>query len=283
MGIIWLIIKIILWTLLVSICFIISVCMLIVLAPIRYEAYLEKYEELNYEVKFKYLIGIKGYFSLQDGIPSRKISFFGKQVYSLEEKEKEKDKDKLDKQQAAPNLLATTYTENQCSERKVIKSSLTHETTPIKKTKVISSKLEETVNEQHILKSSKKGIRSVLREVVALPRYVPIVKGVFKLIKELITYIGPREWSFELIIGREDPADTGELIAKLIMLYPWYYQHGVIEGNYEASGIWGGFLAEGKFCVAGILKRIIVFLWHRPTRELIKLILSQRKEDNDGK
>lgn len=278
MGIIWLIIKIILWTLLVSICFIISICMLIVLAPMRYEAYLEKYEELNYEIKFKYLIGISGCFSLQDGIPSRKISFFGKQVYSFKEEE-----DQLDKQEVTPNPVATSTIENQCSECKVIKSSFTEEGKIIKKTEVVSSEVEEMINEQPISKLSKKGVKSLLREVAALPHYIAILKNVFKLIKELITYIGPREWSFELVIGREDPADTGELIAKLIMLYPWYYQHGVIEGNYEASGIWGGFLAEGKFCIAGILKRIIVFLWQRPTRELIKLILRQRKEDNDGR
>ena len=96
-------------------------------------------------------------------------------------------------------------------------------------------------------------------------------------------YILPRKWSYELVIGKEDPADTGELIAKLTMLYPLYYKNGIISGDFEKSGIWGGFLAKGKFSILGILRRIVVFALRPVVRKYIKLILRIRKEEQHGK
>ncbi len=300
MGIIWLIIKIILWTLFAGVSCIIFLCMLVLLAPIRYEAYLEKYDGLNYEVKLRYLMGIRGHFYLQDGIQSGEVKVFGKRVYSSKEEEKGIE-EKIDVWEAktiqsgadngqervkdAPDRKATNRQGRDLKKQQVPirKSSLIDEHKTVEQTVTSSSIIREEEENERDFKPDKGGITKSIKEVMAIPQFAEILKSTFKLIKELIIYIGPKEWSFELIIGREDPADTGELMAKLIMLYPWYYQHGVIEGNYEAAGIWGGFLAEGKFCIGGIIRRIIVFLWYRPVRESIKLILSQRKEEKDGK
>lgn len=299
MGIIWLMIKLILWTVLGCATFIISAFMLILLMPIRYEVYLEKYDVLNYEIKLKYLPGVRGYFFLQEGMQSNVISIFGKQVYaSKNDANKQEDADQIKDKNVVVHVKEKGDCKKEPSKHSLMKAK-THgsnqkifhkeKSTLVSEDQVQTNKVAKRLSSDGKVKEKEevnKGLQSVKTSISQMrnaANFIPIVKSVVKLIKSLIRYIGPREWSFELVIGREDPADTGELMAKLIMLYPWYYQHGSIEGNYETAGIWGGFLAQGKFRIGGVLTRIIAFLWYRPVRQWIKHILSQRKEEKHGK
>ncbi len=295
MGIIWLIIKIILWTVLACMSVFVFLCILALVAPVRYEAYLEKYDQLNYDVKVRYLRGVKGHFYLQDGIKYQEIKAFGKRLYF------EKEELSLKEQEVAviPKVVhpTTKY------EQDHVKDQLKDDQVDVQKQ--MTKKQQATYKTVSSIKESKGTGKTVqasrmafeesdqkenhtdsniglIREIVSLPYFWRLLKSICKLLKDITIYIGPKEWSFELVVGKEEPAETGELMAKLIMLYPWYYQHGIIKGNYETPGIWGGFLAEGKFCIGGILKRIIAFLWYKPVRESIKLILRKRKEEEDG-
>ncbi|WP_157047652.1 hypothetical protein [Cellulosilyticum ruminicola] len=109
-----------------------------------------------------------------------------------------------------------------------------------------------------------------------------LVREILRLLKSILKYVLPRKWSYELVIGKDDPADTGELIAKLTMAYQLYYKHGIIRGDFEKSGIWGGFLAKGRFSIVGILKRIISFTLKPVVRKYIRLVLKIRKEEKYG-
>ena len=81
MGILWLIKKIILIILLAILVLVFAVVGIVLVAPIRYEAYLAKYETLAYDIKFTYLLGIKGNFFLEGQDKNHKVSAFGKILY----------------------------------------------------------------------------------------------------------------------------------------------------------------------------------------------------------
>ena len=296
MGMIWLIIKIILWTVLACMSLFVFLCILALVAPVRYEAYLEKYDQLNYDVKVRYLRGVKGHFYLQDGIKYQEIKAFGKRLYFEKEELSLKEQEVV----VTPNVAGPTTNRKQNKAEDILKNNqVSAQKQTIKKQQVTHkavSSIKESENARKAVQTSNivsekseqkedhpSSNINLMKELVSMPDLWGLLKSICRLVKSLIIYIGPKAWSFELVVGKEEPAETGELMAKLIMFYPWYYQHGIIKGNYEAPGIWGGFLAEGKFCIGGILKRIIVFLWYRPVRESIKLILRRRKEEEDGK
>ena len=65
MSILWLIIKIILVVLLALLILLILGLLIILICPISYEVYLEKYDELIYDIKFTYLGLIRGRFCLE--------------------------------------------------------------------------------------------------------------------------------------------------------------------------------------------------------------------------
>ncbi len=276
MGIIWLIIKIILWTILICMGLLVLASIILLLAPIRYEVYLEKYELLSYEIKVRYLGVVKWDFCLQEGIKYQQVKILGKRLYFEEKNLKEVQ---VEEGETFQEEASDAYSAQERKESEISSEHLISETT---------QGVEETVSKRTVKRyqspTGKKTAderktfdwRNTLSSITDL---YGVVKGVYHLIKGLLFYLKPKEWSFELIVGREDPADTGDLMAKLIMIYPLYYKHGVIKGNYEKAMVSGGFLATGKFCVGGILKHIIAFLWYKPVRKSLKRILQKGKEE----
>lgn len=295
MGILWLIIKIILWTILICIGLFILLCTILLIAPIRYEVYLEKYEALNYEIKVRYLGGVKVHFYLKESLKCHQIKVFGKRLYFEEEN--------LDvtKVQEVEEILDPEEEHSlvDCQHEQIrdVKINIQDQLLTEKQEQAMRcSSLEESAktSEQDVAKTTQSKVKKKVKEEAerekqaatdwkqmlrAIPDLYGVIKGICKLVKALFIYIKPKQWSFELVVGKEDPADTGELMAKLIMLYPLYYKHGIIKGDYEKDTICGGFLAEGRFCIGGILKRIIVFLWYKPVRLFIKTILRKGKEE----
>ncbi len=244
MEIIWLIIKIILYVFLGGLGLFLCVLALILLTPIYYEAYLEKYDGLNYHFKIRTLRWIYAYISLEDGRRDCQVKAFGRAFFK-----KKAGCNDVQQEPLTSEVSKVTDEEPQITSKKYVQAD----------------KSQPSVT-----------------EMVFNPFFLPAIKQFFSSGKRLIKYLAPKEWSFELILGKEDHADTGELIAKLSLFYPLYCQHGMISGNYEKKGVWGGFLVEGKFRLWGVLKCILIFLCHKAIRQYLKWILELRREEKDG-
>lgn len=306
MGILWLIIKIILFVLLALLGLILLGLLIILISPISYEAYLEKYDELIYDIKFTYLGLVCGHFCLEKGYKNHEIKAFGKVLYEDKVKENPEEKETIPKKETTLKKEEISL-KNKTSDKEVPKKKgksakqqrikqkrvNNHQTKTYDQVKDIDTPVVEEIQETtesavREVKAETKGFtenldKHQLKELLFTKDFWQIIKETFSLIKSIVKYILPRQWSYELIIGKDDPADTGELLAKLTMLYPLYYKHGIVRGDFERSGIWGGFLAKGKFSILGILKRIVIFLFRPVVREYIKLILKIRKEEEHGK
>lgn len=297
MSILWLIIKIIL-ILLFGICGLTFILLgIILLAPIRYEAYLAKYEDLSYDIKVTYLMGIKGIFYLDEGKKNHKISIFKRVLYQNKDEEvpceseetqsKEKDLDALNEKSSDSNK------QQGLSQKKVMHKPVLPSNKVVKDEKEVNPQLKkeaeaevveasETVKNETI-KTVEKMPSSWITKLIWSKETYGAIKQVCKCVWRIIQTIWPYEWDFEVIVGQEDPADTGELIAKLTLLYPLYYRHGIVRGDYERECLEGGFLIKGKFNLGHILWHIMRCAFSYSVRYFIKLIIELRKEEKNGK
>lgn len=304
MSVLWLIIKIILLVLLAAVLFIIFTLTIICMAPIKYEGHYEKYDEMYYRIEIRYLRWIYARFTLEKGLQNHEIKIFGKIIYkevsegskgkgSEESKAKSQSDEQILKKEQERGEKEIEGVVGQVSQQATGDSAPKAEQISQKKVmtkedkkseKVIRSehnesqklnnKQKETSTEKH--KETKKMDFDRIKVLFLNHTFYAVLKEAGHSMKHLLRYISPEEWYFELIIGREDPADTGELIAKLTLLYPWYYHHGIIRGDYEEEGLWGGILAKGKFRIIGILRILIALILNKATRKYIKLILKNR-------
>ena len=87
----------------------------------------------------------------------------------------------------------------------------------------------------------------------------------------------------EVEIGKEDPADTGQLIAMLSALYPLYYSFASIVGNYEKECFYGKLEANGSFTLGRLIYEIIRYIRTTSVKQLIKFIRKDRKGNKDGR
>lgn len=232
MSIVWFIIKIILFVLIGILLLGGVVITTILLAPIRYDVYFSKYEELVYDIKIRYLLGIKACFYLDKGAKKHRVSLFGKKLYEVNETNASNE----DHTMQAESLKIKENNES-------IMQTITQESSKSPNTPV-ETKQPKLENKQRKSKNAQAvDIKKMLLDPLTYKAMKRLVQGIWKLLK----IIAPKEWDFEVIVGTGEPADTGELIAKLTMLYPMYYQHGIIKGNYEEKCLMGGCLLKGKF------------------------------------
>lgn len=295
MNILWLIIRIILWLLLVLIGLIVGAILIILLAPIRYEVYFSKEEQVTYDIRVRYLGGISAKFFQDFKETKHVVRAFWKTLYKkelcLDEDSKLADKEK---DATSPvQGLSLKKTEESASQRGSSVKVLSNQEKTIEKEEVMDSKIQQETEEE--IREINEKVREETNEFVERSSFSTIWtflsdKSTYKAIKEIgkcvwriFKCIRPHQCDFELVIGEEDPADTGELIAKLTLLYPLYYQHGIIRGHYEKACVEGGFLVKGKFRLGCILWQIIRCIISPPVWKMIQLISKIRKEDRNGK
>lgn len=294
MSILWLIIKVILFALLgIAILLVVGLA-IILLAPIHYEAYAERYDELIYDIHFRYLKGIKGSFYLEDRVKAHKVSVFGKVLYEdkvekdevtsqalrmREDNNESKQKYKNEKDNQTNRVLherANVPSEG-CSEykkqakkevvsEKIIKQPITKD---IEHTTQEAAEKAKDETKQKIKEVSDLDIKEILLDPLTYHASKCMIKGIWDILK----VVAPKEWDFEVVIGTGDPADTGALIAKLTLLYPIYYSHGIIRGDYEKACLMGGFLIKGKFRLGQIVICLIRLYLEKDVRTFINLIL----------
>ena len=309
MTILWLIIKIILIVLLALLGVGVFLLGVVLYAPICYEAYFAKYDELSYDIQFKYLGGIKGCFYQEKDKKNHKISLFGKVIYKNEVKEELTDTEPLEKGQPSPkkeivynkkqiDIQPNSSLGKQEKEIKLVKSKAANQSIDtneklFKVEKEVNPGLKQEIKED-VEDLAEKAVDETVETVKKMPynwaKKLVFDKNTYGAIRQVILCIWrilkeifPYEWSFEIVIGKEDPADTGETIAKLTMLYPMYYRHGIIRGNYEKECLEGGFLAKGRFTLGGILWHMLKCIFSKQVRILMKFIFRIRKEEDNGK
>lgn len=115
--------------------------------------------------------------------------------------------------------------------------------------------------------------------------YTDILQGetfqkAFQKVKKQLLWvlklIKPRKCRISLMVGMEDPASTGQIMAVYGMLYPFIGNHVFIQADFEEKALEGDVLIKGKitafiFCIVAV--KLFV---DKNIRKLVKLL---KKED----
>ncbi|MBD5520387.1 MAG: DUF2953 domain-containing protein [Lachnospiraceae bacterium] len=116
--------------------------------------------------------------------------------------------------------------------------------------------------------------------------YLDIIKGdIFKssfaLCKDelysIFSYIKPRTFKTDLVIGTGDPASTGQVLAYYYaVLYPILGPQAHVQGDFEQKRIEGTALIKGKIKLFTFIKAAVRIYFNKDIRKLLKLF---KKED----
>lgn len=285
MAVLWMIIKVILCILLVIMGLILTITLMILLLPIDYKIYVSYLEQFIGKIKIKVFYIITIFLEQNDQDLQIDIRLFGRRILPKEEKTKKKTS-KSDEMIGAthrdrPKQEVTQQSRSVKEENKEKQNNTSKE----KKIPVRKEKLET----EEDIKKVEKGILDHLREGWKLVHVLwtdenrkLFLKAIKQLFKELWEGMRPDYLSFELTIGRENPADTGELLALIAFLFPFYSRYGNVTGNFNEEMLSGRVDLSGKFNLWRLIKPFLKLILNKSVRNYIHLILNIRKEEYNG-
>ncbi len=92
----------------------------------------------------------------------------------------------------------------------------------------------------------------------------------------IFSYIRPRKFQADLIIGMDDPAATGKILSYYGMLYPLIGEHVNIVSDFERKRLEGNVLIKGKVKLFTFIKAAVRIYFSKDVRKLLSLF---KKED----
>lgn len=145
--------------------------------------------------------------------------------------------------------------------------------------KNIFRKIKEMIqNIQYTIRNFCDKIKSVLDQISYYREIIEsdVFQQSLKLCKgELISILKslkPQKFEANLIVGMEDPAATGEILAIWGMLYPLIGEHVNITGDFENNRMEGHVLLKGKIKVITFVRAAIRIYFNKDIKKLIKLL-----------
>lgn len=87
----------------------------------------------------------------------------------------------------------------------------------------------------------------------------------------ILKELKPDKVEADVIVGTEDPATTGEILAICGMLYPWIGQHVRVVGDFERAHIEGRIFIKGKLRAFTFLRVAVKVYLNKDIKALIKL------------
>lgn len=82
----------------------------------------------------------------------------------------------------------------------------------------------------------------------------------------------PQKFQAKLVVGMDDPATTGEILAIWGMLYPWIGGHVDVAGDFERKRLEGQALVKGRIRFFTFLRVAVKIYFNRDIRKLYKLL-----------
>lgn len=92
----------------------------------------------------------------------------------------------------------------------------------------------------------------------------------------ILKMVRPRKYRANLLIGLDDPAGTGQIMAVYGMLYPLIGQHVFIQADFEEKIVEGDLYIKGKITVIVFLIAALKLYMDKNVRKLLKML---KRED----
>ncbi len=277
MAILGLIIKIILFALIAIFLLILWIFLFVIFSPIRYEVFINNDDDPQYIAHINLFFLIKIVVKRQNNNTSTHIYLFGTQLKRRKTKEpklKKKRETKSKKENTKIKLNKNQADKKQTSkEEKNIKSREIYNKQPKNESLEKSSKkIKESLTKE-------RGNLEALMKYIRNEYFMSFFKAATRLLLDVMNIFKPYIFRFQVVIGSEDAAETGMLMSKILAFYPLYCKYGVIEGDYVNPCFTVNLELMGKLNLFRILKKLIVFIWNKDSRQYIKFIMNARKEE----
>lgn len=277
-------------------CIILSLC-LALFVPVHYRAELKRTEgescppiEVNAKVTWLFgFINIRVLYPADVYLRAR-ILFFT--LFRIPEKKKKEKEKKNVNGEKTENLKKDKQTEENDESIENKGDGSIAEEIPEEETQYTKEKLPLKSRINKILGSIKniwytlKRICGKIKEIIEnIEYYLEVIKSdtfkkAFLLSKDelfsIFSYIKPRKFIADLIIGAGDPAATGQILSYYGILYPLIGNNVTVTGDFERKRIEGSVFFKGKIKFFTFLKAVIRIYFNKDIRKLLKLF---KKED----
>jgi hypothetical protein len=132
--------------------------------------------------------------------------------------------------------------------------------------------------------SGTKGAVRRRRDVLAILRTPGLLRGLFHLLRDLLRSLRPRRLRVELVIGLEDPADTGRLAGVLAPLRLLFGKRTLgkesnvsiaVTPDFSGPRLQGYSCASVQFVPLKLIALVIGFLFSAPVFRALRLMMRQ--------
>lgn len=237
----------------------------VLIIPIEYQVYINKQDSIYAKTDMRWLYSIMALEIIydQDQIVHKTLKIFGKKVFPFKRKQVRQPKEY--KQSAKPP--------------KPVKQVKEKQRTNVNKT----IKPSKHVKDKEKPKKKKTKSKNLLNNILDFKYKRELLEDTIEWIGKVLREIMPSKFFLSLEIGKDDPADTGQLIGMLAVLYPFYYSNINITGNYEKECFYGILKARGGFTLGKILYDFIKYVRKMSVGQMIKFIRQGRREKKHGR
>lgn len=115
------------------------------------------------------------------------------------------------------------------------------------------------------------------KELFELEASKEAIAFAWKWLKYLLWHIRPRRLQGYLKLGREDPADTGELLGLACALIPVYGRHFVMEPDFDREVLEGDFYMKGYIQLYVVARVLCKYYFNKNLRRFIKRLKRGRE------
>lgn len=241
--------------------------LIILTVPIKYRIYINKSDETYALASLRWLYFVAGMDIIYESGSeiTTKFKLFGKVVGAKKPKKykqsKQKDVRKSDHHIAMDKTserLVTKEQDKKEDKKENIKKS--NKTTKSKKSK-----------------KKKGGLKEIIAQIQSFYYKKQLLADTINWIGKVFKRIWPSAIYMEIEVGKEDPADTGQLIALLSAFYPLHYSFASIIGNYEKECFYAKIDAKGDIVLGKLVYDFIKYIRTTSAKQLIKFIRKIRK------
>jgi hypothetical protein len=121
-------------------------------------------------------------------------------------------------------------------------------------------------------------IKSVLNDIMYYQEIVEsdVFQNSLRLCKDelfrALKRLRPQKMQADLIIGMDDPAVTGQILAVWGMLYPFIGEYVNIVGDFEQTRIEGHAFIKGKISIVTFVRTVVRIYFNQDVKKLLKLL-----------
>lgn len=305
--VILLILKIILYILLGLIGLLILLLSIILFVPIRYTAYVEKYDELKVDVKATWLLKIVRLKYFYDKQSSYSLKVFWKSVFSSDAIDDVKSKQVLNNDEIIKAKTDTqinkSYNSNKDIEEKKadIKTTIPKDSSlvkeninkpkdinkfkdvnkPINQENKITSKSKlhkKTSNEKkqktdkQKLKKKESKIKKIIKDIIAFLKndeYDGVIKFVFIELYHILKALLPSRVRLNMKIGTGDPATTGYILGMISILYAVSGNSMKVVPDFDEKSFEGYIYLKGRIFIFIIVYYVVKILLDKRVKKII--------------